>query len=164
MDQLSQTPLTGNFMAQVTALHSAATTLDSTNAMHFAIKGKLYTHAAFSTTATPTTDVNTGAAFVRVGTNEGSVFVIGLNASGTVQVAQGSVEALDVGGAFINAPQFPSIPDTMCPVAYVVCKAGATAAAKASGWLFGTSNFSGVTGITLAAVDICTLPSRPQVA
>jgi len=160
MGKLSEAGGTSSNYAPVIALHAAATTLDSTNAFHFSIKGKLYTATAWTTAATPTTDYNTGAAFVRVGTSECSVFVIGLQSDGTIKVMQGTVEALDSAGTVVVPPQFPTIPDDVCPVGYVFCKAGSTAAAKATGWLFGTSNFSGVTGITLTAQDLQTMPSR----
>lgn len=164
MDYLNQTPLTMLMSTPVMALHSAATTLDSTNRFDFTIKGKNYTKAALSTTATPTTDANTAAAFVRVGKNEGAIYVVCLDSSGNIKVAQSACVALDDSGSFVTAPLFPPIADTLCPVAYIVCKAGSTAAAKATGWLFGTSNFSGVTGITLTVQDISSLPDRLQVA
>ena len=162
---------TGNLSTPVLALHAAATTLDSTNACNYAIKSKAYTKGAMTTAATPTTDVVTGAAFKPVvgggsvtnANGFGSVFVIGLDASAAIKVAQGTIVALGSDGNFIpNAlPQFPELPDTVCPVGYVVCKAGNTA--SVAGWVFGTSNFSGVTGITLTVADVALgLPDRPQ--
>ena len=91
----------------------------------------------------------------------------GFDSGGNIKVAQGSTEALDnstTSGAtckFIRAPQFPPIPDTMCPFAYVTVLVGSAAAA----WTFGTSNLTGPpasTGINF--VDIQTLPDRVQVA
>lgn len=164
MDRHAQAPITALFSTPVMALHAAATTLDSTNRFDFAIRSKLYTKAALSTAATPTTDVNTGVAFVRVGTNTGCMYLIGLDSGGNIKVAQGAIWALDASGLFIQGPDIPALPDTVCPVAYVICKAGSTAAAQATGWLFGTSNFSGVTGITLTVQDISMVPDRIQVA
>lgn len=163
MDNLSQIPLTLCLMKSALAA-GTTTTISTTGTTHYAIKGKAYTLAAMTNAATPTTDVNSGAAFVRVGANEGSVYVVGLDSSGNVKVAQGSVESLDAAGAFLTAPQFPVIPDTVCPIGYLVIKAGSTAAAKASGWLFGTSNNSGVTGITYTFVSVIGLPARPQIS
>ena len=162
---------TGQFSTPVLALHSAATTLDSTNASNYAIKGKAYTKAAMTTVATPTTDAATGAAFLPVkgggsvagAYGNGSVFVIGLDASANVKVTQGSIVPLGSDGNFAPGvlPQFPELPDTVCPIGYVICKAGNTA--STAGWIFGTSNFSGVTGITLSVADVALgMPDRPQ--
>jgi len=163
MDNLASVPLTLCLMTSALAA-GTTTTISTTGTTHFAIKGKAYTKSAMTNAATPTTDANTGAAFVRVGTSEGSVYVVGLDKDGNVKVAQGSVVSLDSGGAFLQAPQFPVIPDTVCPIGYLVIKAGATAAAKASGWLFGTSNNSSVTGITYTFVSVIGIPDRPQIA
>jgi len=161
MDQLQAIPLTLALGKAVLAAGSTST-LSSTGTLPFAIRGKAYSHAALSNTATPTTDANTGLAFVPVVTNKGSVFVIGYNAAGDLKCAQGSIEALDASGAFINAPQFPVLPDNFCPIGYEVIKAGATA--SAAGWIFGTSNQAAVTGITYTLVDVVGLPDRPQVS
>lgn len=150
----------------VTVQDDTATTLSTTNAITGSLNSKMITHAAMTNHANVTTDVNTGAAFTRLGTSEGGVFVLGLASNGDLKVAQGSIEALDSAENFANgkAPQFPFIPDTMMPFAYSVVKAGDTAAAKATGWLWGTSNHTGVTGVACVVVDICTLPDRPQIA
>lgn len=152
------------FTLPVTVQDAAATTLTTTNAITGKLNSKTISHAAMTNHANVTSDVNTGAAFVKLGTSEGGVFVLGLAANGDLKVAQGAVEALDSAGNFIRAPQFPYIPDTMMPWAYSVVKAGSTAAAKASGWLWGTSNHTAVTGVTCAVVDCAELPDRPQIA
>lgn len=161
MDQLQAIPLTFA-LGKATLAAGTTSTLSSTGTLGFAIRGKAYSHAALSNTATPTTDANTGLAFAPVVTNKGSVFVVGYNAAGTLLCAQGSIEALDASGAFINAPQFPVLPDNFCPIGYLVIKAGATA--SAAGWVFGTSNMASVTGITYTFVDVIGLPDRPQVS
>lgn len=163
MDNLTQIPLT-ICLGKVTLAAGTTTTLSNTGTTVFAIKGKAYSKAAMTNAATPTTDAVSGAAFVRVGTNEGSIYVVGFDKDGNLKAAQGSVETLDSTGAFVISPKFPVIPDTMCPIGYIVIKAGSTAAAKASGWLFGTSNMSSVTGITYTFVDVVTLPERPQIS
>jgi hypothetical protein len=161
MDNLQAIPLT-LALGKATLAAGTTSTLSSTGTLAFAIKGKAYSHAALSNTATPTTDAVTGAAFVPVVTNKGSVFVIGYNAAGALIAAQGSIESLDSSGNFINAPQFPVIPDTMCPIGYEIIRAGSTA--SAAGWVFGTGNQASVTGITYTLVDVVTLPERPQVS
>lgn len=161
MDNLQAVPATLCTM-KATVAAGTTSTLSSTGTVYFCIRGKAYSHAALSNTATPTTDAVTGAAFVPVVTNKGSVFVIGFNAAGTLLCAQGSIQDLDASGNFILAPQFPVLPDDFCPIAYQVIKAGSTA--SASGWVFGTNNQAAVTGITYTIVDLMTLPDRPKVS
>lgn len=164
MDYLSKTGLTLCPQAVTLAATGAATTIDSTGTFSFTIKGVNYSHAAWSSQATPTTDIVTGDNFVRLGTSEGCAFVVGIDSGGTMRVSQGPIVALDPVDAFRTAPAFPPVPDTVCPVGYIIVTAGNTAAAKAAGWLFGTSNFTGVTDVTATFVDIATLPNRPQIA
>lgn len=159
MDALSQIPLTMCTMKAALAA-GTTTTYSTTGVTLFCIGGKAYSKAAVTNGATPTTDATTAAAFVAVGANYGSVFVFGYDKDGTIKVSQGSVVALDASGAFILAPQFPAIPDTVCPFGYLVIKAGSTA----SNWTFGSSNLSGATGITYTFVDVMTMPARPQVS
>ena len=162
MDVLAQSPFTANFSAPVVAAGSTST-LTGTNAITYAIKGKMYTKAALSNTPTPTTDATTGAAFVPIPAGYGAAILIGLNAAGTLLAAQGGLQALDVNGNFVIAPQFPQVPDTFCPIAYEIIKAGATASSS-PGFVFGTNNQASVTGITYALADISTVPARPQVS
>lgn len=161
MDQLQTLPMT-LCLGKVALAAGTTTTLSNTGTITYAIRSKALSRAALSNTATPTLDVNTGLAFAPVLPNKGSVFVIGLNAAGTLQVAQGTIESLDASGAFIYAPQFPATPNDFCPIAYEVIRAGSTA--SASGWIFGTSNQSAVTGITYTFVDVVNIPDRPQVS
>jgi hypothetical protein len=137
----------------------AVTTHDSTVLLQYCIKGKAYNKSGTNATqATPTTDVNTGTTFVPLTANQGCLMVWGYDSAGTVKVAQGNIVALDA-GVFKLTPQFPSIPDTICPFAYQVLKAGSTAGTVA----FGTSNWN-ATGFTNAIVNILTLPNRGQIA
>lgn len=161
MDNLQSIPMT-LALGKATLAAGTTSTLSSTGTLDYAIKGKAYSRAALSNTATPTTDANTGLAFNPVVTNKGSVFVIGYNAAGALLAAQGSIAALDETGAFIRSPQFPVLPDNFCPIGALVIKAGSTA--SANGWIFGTSNMSSVTGITYSFTDYIGLPDRPQIA
>jgi hypothetical protein len=136
-----------------------ATPVGTAAAISFCIKGKAFTKATIAGGATPTTDAVTAAAFPPLAANQGTIVVLGLNAAGTILAAQGSIEGLDSGGNFQVAPQFPSLPDTMCPFAYIVVKDGATGGA----WTFGTSNWN-ATGITATPVSVMMLPARPQTA
>jgi hypothetical protein len=162
MDILASIPVT-MCLGKAGLFAGTTTTLSSSNAVDYGIEGKAYTHAALSNTATPTTDAATGDAFNGVLANYGSVFTIGYNAAGTLSAVQGTIEALNASGSFINAPQFGAIPDDFCPIGYLVIKAGSTAN-NTTGWVFGTSNMSGVTGVTYTFVDVITLPDRPQVS
>lgn len=163
MDNLANTPVTQCFgkaglAAGTTTTYSLA---PSPAPLPYAIRSKTFTKAAVTNAATPTTDVVTGLAFRPVPVNMGSVFLWGVNAAGTVAVAQGSIEALDVAGLFVLAPQQPVLPDGFCPIAYHTVRVGSTGAA----WTLGTSNLAGPpTGVTFAFVDVTMPPDRPQVA
>lgn len=148
---------------RATLAAGTTTTLSNTGTMAYTIRGKDYSVSAWSNTATPTTDIVTGAAFDGVKANKGSVFVVGLNAAGAMKAAQGTITDLDSAGAFKLAPQFPGLPTDFAPVGYIVIKAGSTAN-NTTGWVFGTNNMSSVTGITYTFVDSSILPDRPQVS
>lgn len=160
MDFLAQAPATQT-TSKAGLAAGTTTTFTTANTTQYAIKGKAYAKAGVTNSATPTTDATTGAAFAPVTANNGSVFVFSWDASGNVKVSQGQVQALDSAGNFIVAPQFPAIPDTLCPFGYLVFKGGST---LASAWTFGSSNLSSVTGATYTFVDIQSLPDRPQVS
>lgn len=138
-------------------------TYSTTNTTACIIQGKWGTTLAAQTnTATPTTDVNTGAAFVAQTDNTACVYVFGVNAAGAIKVAQGSIVDTEVGvtttaGAFKVGPQFPTLPDDFCPIGYVLVRT----APSASDWTFGSSNWT-ATGITTAFVNVGQLPLRPQ--
>lgn len=128
------------------------------------INGKYVTGLSAQTnTATPTTDAVTGAAFVALTDNQATVLVIGQKADSTIQMAQGSIVPTEVGvtttaGAFINAPQFPILPDDFMPYGYLLVRT----APSASDFTAGTSSWT-ATGITASAVVECgVLPDRPQ--
>lgn len=157
------------------ALSGAVATFTTTGATLYSIRGKAYSTAAAAGAATGTTDGNTGATFLPIpagvaasgsnpGAAYGSVFVFAYKGDATaaaaIKIYQGSIEALDpVSGLFINPPKFPTIPDTATPFGYAVIKGATNSAAFA----FGTSLWN-ATGITVTAVDVFTLPDRPQVA
>lgn len=160
MDTLQQVPLT--LCLSYAGLSAGTTTTYTTaNAVNYAIGGITYTKTAATNAATPTTDATTGNAFVGVTANQGSVYVFGYDKSGNLKVSQGQVQALDVSGNFIASPQFPAIPDTVCPFGYLVFKGASNLSGS---WTFGSSNLSGVTGATYSFANLCTLPGRPVVA
>lgn len=143
----------------------AETVHDTTVLLNYCINGKAYTKSGTNADqATPTTDYNTSAAFtglagVASAGGQGCVFVWAYNSSGTVKVMQGGVETLDASGNFVNRPQFPSIPDDVCPFAYSVSKNYG----QATTFTFGSSNWN-ASGHSHAIVNILTLPDRPQVS
>ena len=147
----------------------AETVYDTTVTINYVVNGKIATKTAITDGATVTTDYNTGAAFpalvggasVSGAYGQGAIVVWGLIAGGTVKCVQGAASALDAGGSFVLAPQFPAVPDTMTPFAYQVLKAGATASASAI--IFGTANWN-ATGFTNAIVNVAVLPDGPQVS
>lgn len=146
-------------VAATAATTYSATPVGTGAAISYSIAGKTYTKATITGGASPTTDGITAAAFPALAANSGSVFVLALDAAGNVKGYQGSVESLDASGSFMVAPQFPAIPDTVAPFAYIVVKAGSTASA----WTFGASNWN-ATGITSASQAICELPKRPVIS
>jgi hypothetical protein len=140
----------------------AETVYDTTVTISYCVDGVMKTKTAVTDGATPTTDGNTGAAFNAVGPDEVSVFVWGLNVSGTVSVYQGSVEAVDGDTNVAKIyPQFPMIPDGITPFAYTIFQTDGTS--SAGGLLFGTANWN-ATGLTATHVNVSTLPLRPRVS
>jgi hypothetical protein len=177
MDYQSAQPAT-ICLSKVALAAGTTTTLSTTGTTLYGIRGKAYTKTAITNGATPTTDWATGLAFKPIPTplvapnlanGYGCVFAVGLDSTGAIRVVQGTIEALDIAGLFINAPQFGgdgpagsgSTDNDFCPIGYIVVKLGATAVAA---WTFGSNNLSGVTGITYSFTDVITLPDRPVVS
>lgn len=161
MDNLASLPIT-MCLSKVTLAAGTTSTMSTTGTTVYCINGKAYSKGAITNQATPTTDIATGLAFIPVKTNQGSIFLIGFNAAGTLLCSQGSVTALDSAGNFIVAPQMGLIVDNFCPIGYLVIQAGSTA--SAAGWVFGTGNQASVTGITYTIQDLISVPARPQVS
>ena len=166
MDLLQQVPMTFNHV-NAGLVAGTTSTYTTTATTVCSIGGRFATGLTAQTnTASPTTDANTGLAFPTLSANQATVLVWGINAAGAIRLVQGSIVPTEVGvtttaGNFINAPSFPAIPDDFCPIGYLLIQAGSTADAT-TGWIFGTSNMSSVTGITYTFVDISTVPDRPQ--
>ncbi len=171
MDQLQRVPET-ICLTKVVLAAGTTTTLSTTNAATYGIKGKAYVQgSAWTNQATPTTDYATGLAFVPIPipAGYGCVFTIGLDHSGNMKVIQGQIQALDSNGNFIVAPQFGglgpqgsgSTDSDFCPIAYMIVKLGSSAVAT---WTFGTNNNSSVTGVTYSFQDLIGQPDRPQVS
>ncbi len=171
MDKLSLGAVT-LCMSKATLAAGTTTTFNTTGATLYSIRGKVYTTSAAANSATPTTDGNTGAAFVPVTASKGSVFVFAYDGSSTtaataIKVYQGTVEPMTTDASGANAkfigpgPTFPAVPTGVCPFGYVVTKVGASGTA----WTFGSSNLAGPPSNVLHTFqDINSLPDRPQVA
>lgn len=128
------------------------------------INGKFVTPLTAQTNqAVPTTDAATGAAFVTMTDNQACVYVMGQTAAGAIAACQGTIVSTEVGitttaGAFVLAPQFPSLPDDFMTFGYCLVRT----APSASDWKFGTDNWA-ATGVTTTEFVQCgTLPDRPQ--
>tara|TARA_R110000868_G_scaffold198965_3_gene445551 strand:+ start:247 stop:744 length:498 start_codon:yes stop_codon:yes gene_type:complete len=163
MDRLTTRGLTLSLKASGLTKGTTSTYTTTATTEGF-INGKHVTGLAAQTnTATPTTDVATGAAFVALTDNQATVLVIGQNLAGAIKMCQGTIEATEVGvtttaGAFLKAPQFPSLPDDFMPLGYLLVRT----APSASDFTAGTSSWT-ATGITASAVvEVAVLPDRPQ--
>ena len=160
MNPIDLRGLTMTFISSALTAAGAETVHDSTVAMPFCINGEHYAKSGTNADqATPTTDGATGLTFPTLTANKGAVMVWCYNSSLAVKCVMGEITDLDAAGNFVNAPEFPLIPDTLCPFAYQVLKAGATAGTIA----FGTSNWN-ATGFTNSIVNVAVLPNRPQVS
>ena len=145
----------------LTGLSGAATTVSTTGTPAYMLKGVLKASTNQSGGATPTTDITTGAAFVPLTTGKGCVFVFGWDSSAPTvfKVAQGKVvNTADVTNGSA-AYEFPSIPATFCPVAYVTISY-----VGSSTWTFGTSNWNATTTTIGTVVNIGLLPTQPLTA
>jgi hypothetical protein len=169
MDNLAIAPLT-MCMSKAGLAAGTTVTISTVNAVvtniQYSIAGLLYAVAVGANQSIAgALDVNTGAAFVGVAKNQGTVFVACYNAAGTLSFAQGSVEALDTAGNFFVAPRWPVVPDTYCPIGYLVLKCASTYVANPL-WTLGTATgtLAATTGCTFAFGDLATIPGRPRVS
>ena len=151
---------------KVTGAAGTTTTVTTTTAATFCIQGEIYVQgAAWTNKAHPTTDANTGAAFTNIPANYGGVFVYGTDSGGSnLLCAQGKTVPLNDSGAFVQAPDFPTIPDTMCPLFYMTIRCGSAATNGFTAAATTIGNQSGVTGVIYARQDVSVLPARPQIA
>lgn len=162
-DTLAQIPLTMCTMKSTIAA-GTTTTMSTTGTTLYCIKGIAYSTAAKTSSASPTTDSVTALAYVPIQIGYAAAFVIGLDSTGAFKVSMGTQVPLDPTGAFYNAPQLPPVPDTVCPIGYLLVQlAPATATTPAvATWTFGTNNLSSVTGVTYTFDSVMTLPDRPR--
>ena len=150
---------------------SAAFVLGTTSTYTTTVTTSVSINGRFGTTlgaqtnsASPTTDALTGAAFVPLTANQATVLVWGVNAAGAIKLCQGSIVPTETGvtttaGAFIHAPQFPSLPEDFAPIAYNLVRTSPTGSAFTTGTTSWTAS-----GITCSvAKNIATMPDRPSI-
>ena len=162
MEQTAFAPVVFNHVSAAFVLGTTSTyTTTVTTTASF--KGRFGTTLAAQTnTASPTTDGVTGAAFPALAANQATVLVWGVTEAGAIKLCQGSIVDTDTGvtttaGAFRLAPQFPVLPDTICPIAYNLVRTSPTGSAFTAG----TTQWA-ASGITCSvAKNIATLPDRP---
>lgn len=166
MEQLNFRGL--NFCVSKAALAAGTTTtFSTTGATLYCIDGKAKSTAAGSNAATPTTDANTGAAFVPIPANKASLFVFCYDGDSTaanaINVIQGDIVDLDGAANGANAVlgknlDFPHIPSTLTPIGYLITRVGASGSA----WTFGSSNLAGPpSNVKHDFVDVMVLPDSP---
>lgn len=166
-DTLANIPLTIN-LVNAGAVAGTTNTFTTTAATSCAINGKFATSLTTLTNSatTPTTDANTGIAFPAILPNTCAAVVFGVNAAGTLKAVQGGAIATETGvtttvGAFINAPQFPALPDDFAAIAYTIVRA---APSLTAGFVLGTTSWAASGASCTTFKNVCTLPSRPQIA
>lgn len=141
----------------------AETVFDTTVTISYCINGRAYTKTAVTDGVTPTTDINTGAAFEAVLPDQACIFLWLLNANGDVKLAQGPIVDVDGNTDLLeNAAQFPTFDEsTYCPFAYTLYQT--TGASSAAGLRPGTSNWNAA-GLTATHRNLLCLPNRPVTA
>ena len=138
---------------------AANTTVSTTNALNYTIKGQLYAHAALGAAAPNATDLFTGKPFVPLQIGQAAVVAAFIDASQNLRFAQGpAVNTNDLTGG-LAALQFPQVSDLYAPIGYFLVKSDPAAALAT--WTFGVNNFTGVTGVTVTARDVMDYPAQP---
>lgn len=167
------------FCAGVSALAGGTTTTLNASATSICINGKAYAGGVVSNDQPVSTDINTGVGPVAIPPGYGSVFVCGYTSTGDDNLfwAQGEIVPIQpsaassyVPGAFIDAPEFPLLPDTFCPIGYITCKVASTYTAGSKYTMFtsattvtGAQN-SAATAFENLFASVMVLPSRPQIS
>ena len=119
MDTAAKAPIT-MALASFAWAEGTTSTLSTTGTNAYLIEGFFYSRTALTNQATPTTDLNTGNAFVAMpvpGTTTGlpagvasapddggyaCAFLLGFNAAGTLLATQGPIVPIDVAGNYIQ--------------------------------------------------------------
>jgi hypothetical protein len=161
----------GGATANLSAVNGGAKTY-TTQAMTYAVGGKLFFVAGAIGAVTPTTDGNTLLAFKPLAKNQGCAYLWGVNAAGVVSLYQGpmpvqpgsvaTVTNVDDNGNYTVIPPLPTVPDTITPIAYMFVRLQSTYAG--TGFVPGISDNWNATGVVTTTADVFSLPSIPQTA
>ena len=144
--------------AVLTGLSGSAKTISYTGNPAYTIAGAKYVGDTCSGGALLTTDATTGDAFLPLANGYACMFVFSWNTAGEWVVSQGPIIAyadLVNGSAALD---FPSIPATLCPFAYVPIRN-----ANATAFLFATNNWD-TTPTIGTVVNVTLLPTQPVTA
>jgi hypothetical protein len=183
-DQAAQAPIT-MALASFAWAEGTTSTLSTTGTNAFLINSIFYSRTAITDSATPTTDLVTGNAFIPMpvpGTTTGlppgvpsaptgggyaCAFTLGFTSALALRAIQGPIVPIDAAGNFIQGapslspslgPAGPNAGDNdFCPCGFIVVKSGSTAVAT---FTFGTTSWT-TTGYTTSLGNIATLPGRP---
>ena len=145
----------GNGAIGKAGLIAGTTTTFSVGAFNYLIEGRQYSKAAATNQAMPTLDGATNKAFVPVKPREACNFTFGIDRAGAVAVWQG--ERVNVG----EPTDFPAIPFTHAVFGFLRVDVGA---GSANTFVLGTSNTSGVAGVTYSFRDVSGQAARPAKA
>jgi hypothetical protein len=150
------------------AVAGTTNSFTTTAASVCSISGKFAVALAILTNSatTPTLDAVTGVAFPAILPNTAAAIVFGVNAAGTLVAVQGPATPTVTGvtttvGAFIAGPQFPSIPDNFCPIAYTIARC---APSLTTGVVLGTTQWAAAGASFTTFQNVSTLPDRLQIA
>lgn len=158
MSKQASDRLTGaNMCLSHSGLAAGTTNTVSTGALVISLNGRTYSVGAAANGAAITTDAVTGVAFLPLILNQVCTFVIGYDKALARKIVQGPVSGDLAFGSKDGAAAFPIIPETICPVGYILARGGPT---LVSTWTFGVSNNSAVTGMTWTFVPVAWLPSK----
>jgi len=134
--------------------------IDYTSNPKFVLNGRHYTGDTCASGALNTTDITTGEAFLPIVNGQVCLFVLSWEADGTWEVSQGPIVNYDdlVNGAAVL--DFPSIPSTVCPFAYISMRNEHATTT----FTFATDNWNAATMTIGTAVNCALLPTQPLTA
>lgn len=183
MDVLAKAPTTQCF-SYVTLAEGSTSTLSTTGTTIYAINSVVYTKAALSNQATPTTDWTTGVAFIPIPIASTAAanlpasvptsaygyvcaFLVGFDNGGNLRAIQGPITPLDsssnpLNGVFLPSDLGPggaanSNANNFCPIGAIAVLCAAT---MTSPFVFGTTSWT-TTGVTTCPINLTDLPGRP---
>lgn len=139
----------------LSGITGAATTYTATQ-FSFVLDGKVYLKATASGAATPTTEAAGGT--LVLANLYATVIVWAVDSGSTVKLYRGETVPVDAAGNILDAPEFPALPDTVCPFAYTIHKNY-----SGSSFTIGSTNWN-TASTAHATQNVMFLPSRPQIS